>query len=126
MKSEKRGGALLLVERKSLADQATDILRQGILEGRFHPGERLVETWLAEHMQLSRGTIRAALRELTHEGLVRVIPYTGWEVEELSVKDAEELCVVRGALEALAARLAAENMTSEKAERLEETRTMTG
>lgn len=109
---------VLLVERKSLADQAADILRQGILDGRFRPGSRLVETWLAEQMQLSRGTIRAALRELTHEGLVRAIPYTGWEVAELTVKDARELCVVRGALEALAARLAAENMSPEKAERL--------
>lgn len=117
-KSANRDAAVLLVERKSFADQAADVLRQGILDGRFQPGSRLVETWLAEQMQLSRGTIRAALRELTHEGLVRAIPYTGWEVAELTVKDAQELCVVRGALEALAARLAAENISPEKADRL--------
>lgn len=117
-KSANRDAAVLLVERKSFADQAADILRQGILDGRFQPGSRLVETWLAEQMQLSRGTIRAALRELTHEGLVRAIPYTGWEVAELTVKDAQELCVVRGALEALAARLAAESISPEKADSL--------
>jgi DNA-binding GntR family transcriptional regulator len=117
-KSRGPGSAVLLVERKSLADQAADILRQGILDGRFPPGFKLVETWLAEQMQLSRGTVRAALRELTHEGLVRAIPYTGWEVAELTVRDAQELCVVRSALEALAARLAAEAMSPENSERL--------
>lgn len=117
-KTTRRGGPILLVERRSLSDQAADVLRRSILDGRFPPGSKLVETWLAEQMQLSRGTIRAALRELTHEGLVRVIPYTGWEVVELTVKDARELCEVRGALEALAARLAAENISEEKAERL--------
>jgi DNA-binding GntR family transcriptional regulator len=114
----KRGATVLLVERKSFVQQAADILRQGILDGTFLPGSRLLETWLAEQMKLSRGTVRAALRELTHEGVVRPIPYTGWEVAELSIKDARELCAVRAALEALAARLAAETISPEKAEKL--------
>jgi DNA-binding GntR family transcriptional regulator len=108
-----RGRSSLLVERRSLAEQAAQILRQGILEGRFLPGSRLLETWLAEQMQLSRGTVRAALRELTHEGLVRAIPYTGWEVAALTLKDARELCTVRAGLEGLAARLAAEAISPE-------------
>lgn len=117
-KSRGSRSAVLLVERKSLADQAADMLRQGILDGTFPPGSKLVETWLAEQMQLSRGTVRAALRELTHEGLVRAIPYTGWEVAELTIRDAQELCVVRSALEALAARLAAVAISPETAERV--------
>jgi DNA-binding GntR family transcriptional regulator len=118
IKPEKPGTTTLLVERRSLVVQAAQILRQGILDGRFLPGSRLVETWLAEQMQLSRGTVRAALRELTHEGLVRAIPYTGWEVAELTIKDARELCTVRAALEGLAARLAAETISAEKVEKL--------
>lgn len=113
------GTAVLLVERKTLVDHAADTIRQGILEGVFLPGSRLLETWLAVHMQLSRGTVRAALRELTHEGIVRAIPYAGWEVAQLTVKDARELCSVRAALEGLAARLAAEAISPEKAERLQ-------
>jgi DNA-binding GntR family transcriptional regulator len=109
-----RAGGTLLVERRSLAEQAAQILRQGILDGRFLPGSRLLETWLAEQMHLSRGTVRTALRELTHEGLVRAIPYTGWEVAALTLKDARELCTVRATLEALAARLAAEAISPEK------------
>src|SRR3954452_9664660 len=80
IKSARRGASTLFVERRSLVDQAAQLLRQGIFEGRFLPGSRLLETWLADQMQLSRGTVRAALRELTHEGLVRAIPYTCWEV----------------------------------------------
>jgi DNA-binding GntR family transcriptional regulator len=74
VKPARRGTSVLLVERRSLVDRAAQILRQGILEGRFPSGSRLLETWLAEQMQLSRGTVRAALRELTHEGLVRAFP----------------------------------------------------
>jgi DNA-binding GntR family transcriptional regulator len=118
VKSAQRGATALLVERRSLVVQAAEILREGILDGRFLPGSRLVETWLAEQMQLSRGTVRAALRELTHEGLVRAIPYTGWEVAELTIKDARELCTIRAALEGLAARLAAEAISPEKVEKL--------
>lgn len=118
VKPARRGTSMLLVERRSLVDRAAQILRQGILEGRFPSGSRLLETWLAEQMQLSRGTVRAALRELTHEGLVRAIPYTGWEVAKLTIKDARELCDVRAALEGLAARLAAETISPEKIETL--------
>ncbi|MEA2782434.1 MAG: hypothetical protein QOK29_3978 [Rhodospirillaceae bacterium] len=119
IKSARRGASTLLVERRSLVDQAAQLLRQGIFEGRFLPGSRLLETWLADQMQLSRGTVRAALRELTHEGLVRAIPYTGWEVAELTIKVARELCAVRAALEGLAARLAAETISPEKIEKLD-------
>jgi DNA-binding GntR family transcriptional regulator len=54
-----------------------------------------------------------SLAELTHEGLVRAIPYTGWVVATLTLKDARELCTVRAALEGLAARLAAEAISPE-------------
>lgn len=119
MNATKRSGAVAFVERKSLADQAAEWLRQGIWNGAFKPGQRLTETQLAEEIGLSRGTVRAALRDLAHEGLIHCFPYTGWAVEKLSVSDAQQLCVVRAALDALAARLAAANMTPENAERLE-------
>jgi DNA-binding GntR family transcriptional regulator len=117
--SAKHETSTLLVERRSLVDRAAQILRQGILEGRFPSGSRLPETWLAEQMQLSRGTVRAALRELTHEGLVRAIPYTGWEVAKLTIKDARDLCAVRAALEGLGAHLAAATISPEKIAKLD-------
>jgi DNA-binding GntR family transcriptional regulator len=113
-----RDHSLSMIERKSFSQQAADTLRKGILEGRLQPGSRLGEAWLAEQLQLSRGTVRAALRELTHEGLVRAIPYSGWEIVEFSVKDAEDLCAVRTGLETMAAKLAAQNISPDGAQRL--------
>lgn len=101
------------IERQTLLDRAVEVVRQSIQSGELPPGTRLVEARLAEQIGLSRGTIRSALRELVHEGLVQAVPYTGWAVSEISIEDARELCELRAALEGLAARLAAERITPE-------------
>ncbi|HET7409241.1 MAG TPA: GntR family transcriptional regulator, partial [Paracoccaceae bacterium] len=96
-----------MVERRSLADRATDALREMIVTGICPPGSRITEQRFAEELGLSRGTVRAALRELAHEGLTEMKAYTGWSVVTLTAQDARELSTLRGALEGLAARLAA-------------------
>jgi DNA-binding GntR family transcriptional regulator len=102
----------LTIEKKPLDKQAADLLRQRIVSGAFAPGLRLVESQLSEQMRLSRGTIRSALNDLTHEGLVTQTAYTKWVVTELSAVDAWELFTLRSAFEGLAARLAAERIGS--------------
>jgi DNA-binding GntR family transcriptional regulator len=102
------------IEKRSLNDAAADQLRQAIVTGAVAPGARLTEVALAGRMNLSRGTIRAALHRLVTEGLVVQRPYAGWEVASLTSRDAWELYTLRGALEALAAKLAAENMDATK------------
>ncbi len=97
----------LKAEKRLLDRQAADSIRREILAGRMAPGWRLVETQLAEQLEVSRGTVRAALAQLAHEGLVRQVAFTKWEVSPISVVDAWELYTLRGALEGLAARLAA-------------------
>jgi DNA-binding GntR family transcriptional regulator len=99
----------LKLSKRRLDRQAADVLREQILSGRFAPGLRLVEASLAEQLGVSRGTVRAALSELAHEGLVSQVAYTKWMVPELSARDAWELYTLRGSLEGLAARLAAEH-----------------
>jgi DNA-binding GntR family transcriptional regulator len=96
------------LDRRSLDHRVADILRGQILSGALPPGHRLVETALAESLAISRGTLRAALRALTHEGLVAQVAYTKWMVPELSPADAWELYTLRGSLEGLAARLVTE------------------
>jgi DNA-binding GntR family transcriptional regulator len=108
----------LTIKKQSLNKQAAEAIRQQILSAAFPPGFRLVETWLAEQFGLSRGTIRAALSELAHEGLVTQVAYTKWIVTELSGQAAWELFTLRSALEGLGARLAAEKITSEGSELL--------
>jgi DNA-binding GntR family transcriptional regulator len=95
------------INRQSLESQAADVLRRQILQGELMAGARLLETPIAERLGLSRGTIRAALRRLIEEGLVCHVPYTGYQVIDLSDHDLWELYTLRGALESLATRLAA-------------------
>lgn len=108
----------IAIKKQSLDKQAAEAIRQQILSAKFPPGFRLVETWLAQQFELSRGTIRAALSELAHEGLVTQVAYTKWMVTELSEEAAWELFTLRSALEGLGARLAAEKITTEGKERL--------
>ena len=106
------------ITRQSLEAQATDLIRRRIVSGDLGLGERLVETALAERYGLSRGTIRAALRRLVDEGLVRQVPYSGYRVVDFSDHDLWELYTLRGSLEALGARLAAEQITATGREQL--------
>jgi len=108
------------IEKRSLNEAAADMLRNAIITGSLAPGARLTEISLANRMGLSRGTIRAALHRLVSEGLVDQRPYAAWEVVRLTSRDARELYTLRGALEALAARLAAENMDAGKRKILDE------
>jgi len=110
----------LKLPKRRLDGQAADVLREQILSGRFAPGLRLVEAVLAAQLGVSRGTVRAALSELAHEGLVSQVAYTKWMVPELSAVDAWELYSLRGSLEGLAARLATERRTAESMTTLRE------
>ncbi|WP_366658213.1 GntR family transcriptional regulator [Fodinicurvata sp. EGI_FJ10296] len=106
------------ISRQSLGKQAVDHLRGQILSGHLASGERLVETAIAEEVGLSRSTIRGALAELAHEGLVTQVAYTKWMVSELTAEAAWDLYTLRSALEGLAVRLAASQVTAEHIERI--------
>lgn len=97
-----------VVEKKGLSVRAAQVVRQRILTGELAPGTRLKEQPLAAELELSRGTVRAALHQLAFEGLVTQEPYAGWSVATLSPRDAWENHSIRAVLEGLAARLAAE------------------
>ncbi len=77
-------------------------LRHAILSGQFEPGERLVETQLCELLQVSRTSLREALRQLEAEKLVTITPYKGPVVTRMTVADAEQIYEVRALLEARA------------------------
>jgi DNA-binding GntR family transcriptional regulator len=104
---------------RSLDVQAADVLRKQILNGSLAPGTRLLEIELSERFNLSRGTIRSALQQLTYEGLVVQFPYRGCAVSGLSSQDAWELYTLRSALESLAAGIAAEAITQSQTEQLD-------
>lgn len=102
------------IVKKSAEVQATDALRHSIVSGRLEPGSRVTETNLATQMSLSRATVRTALHQLNKEGLITLVPYTGWMVVALSSRDAWELYTLRSAIERLAGRLVASRLESGK------------
>lgn len=87
-----------------LREQVIEALRAAILEFGLTPGQRLVERELIEQLGVSRTTVREALRELTSEGLVTVVPQCGAIVSSPSPSEAEELYEARVALESLVVR----------------------
>jgi GntR family transcriptional regulator, gluconate operon transcriptional repressor len=89
----------------TLAEQTVDLIRKRILGGGFARGERLVETKLANQLQISRGPIREALKQLAAEGLVREEPRRGTFVTAPDAKDVRDVYDLRAAIEARAARL---------------------
>lgn len=96
----------------------TDRLRQDIVAGNLVPHQRLIEADVAEAHGASRGEVRLALNELITEGLVERIPNRGARVRKVSLEEAIEITEVRGAVESLCARKAAEKVTAEQADEL--------
>lgn len=104
----------------TLRQQVLELLRNAILEGRFMPGERLIERELCALTGVSRTSVREALRHLESEGLVANIPNKGPTVATLTEEDAREIYEVREALEGLAGRLFAERGTGKQVDALQE------
>ncbi len=93
-------------------------LENAILSGYFKPRERLVERDLLAHFDVSRTIIREVLKMLEAKGLVRITPYRGAIVVDLSAEEVEEIFFLRQKLEAIAARLVVENITRIEIQRL--------
>jgi DNA-binding GntR family transcriptional regulator len=92
----------------AVVDTLTDALRREILDGERPAGSRLVEQELCAQYGVARHSLRAALRALAAEGLIRVEPNRGASVAKLTAEDITGLYELRAALETEAARLALE------------------
>jgi DNA-binding GntR family transcriptional regulator len=96
--------SLLGLQKTSLREQALSALRRAITTGQLTPGTHLVETELSEALQISRGTLREALRQLQQEGLISAGARGRLSVRHLDSKEIRDIFNVRAALESLAAR----------------------
>jgi GntR family transcriptional regulator, vanillate catabolism transcriptional regulator len=83
-------------------------LRELIVGGELKPGQRIAEMALVERLGASRTPVRMALARLQEEGLLDALPHGGYVVRDFSEADIQDAIDVRGTLEGLAARLAAE------------------
>lgn len=106
---------------KSLHEQAYEALRAAIFSAELAPGDRLIETQLAEWLQVSRTPLREALRQLQREGLVTTDAQNGGlRVTTISAIDAAQLYDCRLALEQLAVTGACQNATEPQIAQLKE------
>jgi DNA-binding GntR family transcriptional regulator len=92
---------------RSLPRQIREYIVEGIVSGRWKPGERIVERRIAVELEVSQTPIREALRELEVLRLIESAPNKGVRVRNLSAADLEEIYPVRAGLEQVAASLAA-------------------
>jgi GntR family transcriptional regulator of vanillate catabolism len=83
-------------------------LREMILAGELPSGARIAELAIVERLGVSRTPIRAALMRLEQEGLLQALPNGGFAVRTFTERDVEDAIELRGTVEGLAARLAAE------------------
>jgi len=109
---------LVPVRRTNLRADITAHLFDAILGGELGPGQRIVEGKLARELGVAQSTLREALQQLEHQGLVRKSERRGTFVTRLTVKDMEDLYLVRLELEPLAASLACTRMNSEQFEQM--------
>lgn len=89
-------------------------LREMVLAGELQAGSRITELALVEKLGVSRTPIRAALIRLEQEGLLLQMPSGGFAVRKFSETDVADAIELRGTVEGLAARMAAERGTSEQ------------
>jgi DNA-binding GntR family transcriptional regulator len=85
--------------------RVVEALREGIREGRWVPGQRMVEADLTEEMAVGRGPIREALRILSGDGLVELIPHRGARIRRVDKSEAVNIQQVLGTLQFLSADL---------------------
>ncbi len=88
----------------TLRERVESYLRELIMQGGLLPGQRLREQALCEQLQVSRATLREALRTLEAERLINIQPHRGPVVASMSVKAANDLYAMRALLEGYAAR----------------------
>jgi DNA-binding GntR family transcriptional regulator len=100
-------------------EQTVTRLRRFILEGDLEPGARLQEVELAAQLGVSRTPVREALRTLSSQGLVEILPHRGARVARWSAADLDEIYELRIMLESHAAQLAANRMGPAEADVLD-------
>lgn len=116
-RSENGGDGLVPtgVARTVLREQVKEILLERILRGELAPGDRLVETRIAQELGTSQAPVREALRDLELLHLVESEPFRGARVRGFSDEDLLDVFPVRAVLEELAAREAAKRLDGDVA-----------
>lgn len=106
-------------KRSTLAEQVANQLREAIESGKLQPGDRLIETDIANAMKIGRNAVREAIRYLEKEGLITTTPFKGAHVTVPNIKEIEQTFEVIAGLQGICARMATERMTDLDLHRIE-------
>jgi DNA-binding GntR family transcriptional regulator len=98
------------ISRRALHDELAELIRAMIIGGELKPGQRINEQALCARFLVSRTPLREALKVLSAERLVRLLPNRGAEVACITHAEADELLLILAALNTLAAELACARM----------------
>ena len=99
------------IKKSTLHTQIVDALREMIMIGELKHGEKINENDLCASMEISKTPLREALRVLSAENLISLVPNRGAYVTKPSTGEIKEMFVVMSVLEGVCAHAAAEKMT---------------
>lgn len=83
----------------TIRERVAKEIRHLILMGKFKPGKKMLETTIAQELNVSRNPVREALRQLEQEGIVEYIPQKGCFLREINLEELEEIFRLRANLE---------------------------
>jgi len=101
----------MLIEKKPLHEEIAIKLREMIMKGELKEGDKINENELCTSMGISKTPLREALRVLSVEKLIKLVPNRGSYVSKPTFKEIKEMFDVMSVLEGVCARTAAEKMT---------------
>lgn len=104
----------------TLRENVAAYLRNQILSGAFAQGEKINEVEIARQLNISRGPMREALRQIEQEGFVSYLPNKGCTVRSLTPESMAEVYLIRCTLESLAVRVVGGAYSAETIERMYE------
>ena len=114
------GLGLRSLKRRSLREEAVEVLRAAILGGELAPGSIHSAVSLAERMNVSATPIREAMLELARIGLIEVLPNRGFRVTVVDDRNLDEICEIRMMLEVPAMPLVIERASDDDLVELEQ------
>ena len=108
----------LTISRKTLHGELVTLLRNMIIEGELRPGARIAESHMCTQFGVSRTPLREALKVLSAEGLICLLPNKGATVVRVTRKELAEILPVLGSLAALAGELVCATASADQIARI--------
>ena len=97
-------------DRECTSDTIVRDVVRGLYEGRYVPGQRLVEPDMMREYGVSRSTVRETIKQLTADGIANYVQFRGAHIRRLTRRDAANIFAITEVILGLATRQAAENI----------------